>query len=389
MPWKVSDEVNERMKFVLRAEEGEAMTALCREFGISRTTGYKYLERYRQEGPKGLYDRSSAPRRRPHKTAPDVEQAIVDLREKYGWGPRKLRKVLSRKEPGVKLPALSTIAAILKRRGLIEPRRKRPAVPPDKSALFTPTRANELWCADFKGQFRTRDGRYCYPLTITDSFSRSLLCCEALESTRGEPVMCVFERIFREFGLPETIRTDNGSPFASRALHGLSRLSVFWRRQGIRHQRIDPGHPEQNGQHERMHRTLKAEATRPPGDNLLQQQEQFDHFRARFNEVRPHEALGDDTPASWYRPSLRRFRKVGDLEYPLDDFSRRVLCDGRVHLPKAFPGRHSRLTVSRPLEGEVVGFRELDDGRWLVRWGDLQLGFVDFERWRIEPLSET
>ena len=363
------------------------MVSLCQEFGISRTLGYRLLRRHKEEGLEALGDRSRAPKRQALRTSPEIEALVLKARDEYGWGARKLRRVLQRRNSDVQLPSISTFNAILKRHGLTKPQRKRRPVPLDTSTLRAPTAANQLWCADFKGQFRMKNGQYCYPLTITDAYSRYILACEAHESTKGVPARTVFRRVFREHGLPEAILTDNGTPVASRALCGLSKLSVSWLKLGIKHQRIDPGHPEQNGRHERMHRTLKAATTRPPGDHLLQQQDRFDAFRSRFNEVRPHEALDDETPASSYCNSTRKMMNVQDPAYPLHDLTCRVYSTGNIYLPRSAVGRKRMVYVSTALEGELVGLREQNDGRWLVTFADTHLGTLDLRSGVISPIT--
>jgi transposase InsO family protein len=383
MPWKVSDVVNERMRFVLRLEDGERITDLCREFGISRKTGHKLWARYKAEGPTGLYDQSRKPDRSPRRIAPELEQVIVELRKKHPtWGPIKLRETLVRKEPDIVWPGRMSFARVLSRNGLAtsRPRRRHAANGTPLGEALTP---NDIWCADFKGQFQLGNETYCYPLTITDAHSRFLLCCEALENTRWEPAKLVFEQIFRRFGLPKAIRTDNGPPFSTRTLLSLSRLSVWWRRLGVLHERIEPGHPEQNGRHERMHLTLKREATRPAGANLLQQQERFDAFVKEFNEERPHQALGNRMPREVYVPSDRAMpAELKKLTYPLHDLTRRVAEQGHVCLR-----RKSGYRLSPALAGECVGLRETEDGRWLVTFADLDLGWLNEKARRFEPID--
>src|SRR5271165_4027733 len=282
MPWKECSVMDERLRFVARLLDGEAMSKVCREFGISRKTGYKIFDRYKEQGLEALSDRSRRPIRYANQLAPQVETLIVSFkRDKPHWGARKIRELLVRRLDGdFRIPAKSTVHTVLCRHGLVKP-------------LSQGGAPNDLWCADFKGEFKLGDGRYCYPLTVTDHASRYLLLCEALESTRENLAVTAFDRLFRERGLPLAIRSDNGVPFASpNALFNLSKLSVWWLRLGIAIERIKPGHPQQNGRHERMHLTLKKEATRPPGMNSLQQQDRFDAFVHEFNTERPHEALG-------------------------------------------------------------------------------------------------
>jgi transposase InsO family protein len=298
MPWKERSVVEERMRFVLRLKDGESMASLCREFGISRVTGYKVYERYKECGLEGLTDRARTPYRYANKLPAQLEAMIVSMRrERPTWGARKLRDRLLRKLPNaVRVPACSTIHAILDRHGLVA-RQRRPRTKTQGTPLSQGLTPNALWCTDYKGEFRLGDKRYCYPLTVSDHASRYLLLCEAMESVKQQAAFTALERLFKERGLPHAIRSDNGAPFASpNSLFNLSRLSVWWLRLGITIERIQPGHPQQNGRHERMHRTLKMEATRPAGCNFLQQQAKFDAFVQDFNNQRPHEALDMQYP---------------------------------------------------------------------------------------------
>lgn len=366
------------MKFVARLKDGERMTDLCREFGISRKTGYKFLERYERMSVVGLEDQRRAPGRIPHRTPPEIIELIVATRREHPtWGPRKLLSYLEPRNEGIRFPAPSTVGDLLDRLGLIEParRRKKPLV--TYSPLCHAKAPNDVWCTDYKGQFRMGNRHYCYPLTLTDASSRYLLAVEGLPNTRGEGARPVFEATFREFGLPGAIRSDNGAPFASTGIAGLSQLSVWWLRLGIGLERTEPASPQQNGRHERMHRTLKAETTRPAGQNLLQQQERFDCFRQIYNHERPHEALGQRPPADFYVSSSRRFPDVlPEPEYPLDDISVTIGRCGHVYIPGT--GRKTgHMFISSALAGERVGLRELDDRLWLVSFLHLSLGVVD------------
>lgn len=374
MPWKESRLMDERLRFIARLMDGEGMAELCREFGISRKTGYKFFERYERYGVAGLTDQSRRPHRFARQTASQIERLILDLKELYPtWGPKKLKAKLESKHPGLQIPAASTIGDLLARHGLIRCRKRRRI----EERLFPKgmshsTRSNEIWCVDFKGQFRLGNQQYCYPLTITDHFSRYLLCCEALVSTKGEPTRAVFERVFDEYGVPAAIKSDNGAPFSARSLGGLSELSAWWLRLGIRLERSAPGHPEHNGRHERMHLTLKQETTRPAGQNLLQQQERFDDFRATYNDERPHEALGMRVPSSLYSPSSRRLSDCAeDSTYPTHDYTRRVSSRGHF----SFHGRN--VYLSKSLRGQVIGLRDLEEGRMLVSLGPFDLGCFD------------
>lgn len=375
MPWMETCPVKERMRFVVAIESGlYSMSEACERFGVSRVTGYKWWKRYREEGPKGLEDRPRRPDSSPSRTARAIEALLIELRKAHPtWGPVKLLSVLGKRRPDLQLPARSTVAAILKREGLIEkPRRQRNHRHPGRPVVED-TRPNDVMTADFKGEFKTLDGRYCYPLTIADQFSRYLIACDGLISTRGRLARPIFERVFREHGLPNAILTDNGAPFAvSNAICGLSALSVWWIQLGIRHYRIQPGKPQQNPRHERMHRTLKAEATRPPGANLKCQQRKFDAFRKEFNEVRPHQALGQKTPSEVWRPSPRPYpRKAPKPEYPAHFETRRVTCVGHIKF------KNRMLFLSSNLLGETVALEEIDDAIWSIYYYDVLIARFD------------
>lgn len=364
--------MDQRREFVLAHLRGDqTMTQLCRDFGVSRKTGYKWVERFFESGLPGLVDLSRAPHERPHALDESTAEAIMQLRKKQPtWGPKKLLAYLSGKEPDKSWPAQSTIGTLLKRHGLVEARRRRSRTPRSSHPLAAATEPNVVWCADFKGKFRV--GRqYCNPLTISDACSRFLLECRRTEGERTEPVKSVFEEAFNEYGLPLRIRTDNGAPFASKAVGGLSRLSIWWVKLGILPERIEPGHPEQNGSHERMHRTLKLETASPPRPTLDAQQAAFDCFRYTYNHERPHEALGQRPPASIYTPSLRPMPSyVGEPEYP-DDFDvRRVAMNATIRL------RHSTIKLSKLLVGETIGVEEIDDGKWQLWFGPIYLGLM-------------
>lgn len=369
MPWMETCPVKERMRFVMAIESGLfSMTEACDRFGISRVTGYKWWNRYQEEELKGLRDRSRRPRNSPGRTPSEIETLVIELRKAHTtWGPEKLLKVLSKRRPELRLPARSTVAAILKREGLVEkPRRRRSHRHPGQP-LVEVKAPNDLWTADYKGEFKTLDGRYCYPLTIADQDSRYLLASEGLLSTRSRWARPVFERVFREHGLPDAILTDNGPPFAVwNAICGLSALGVWWIQLGIRHHRIEPGKPQQNPRHERMHRTMKAEATRPPGANLRCQRRKFDAFRKEFNEVRPHQALGQKTPAEVWRPSSRLYPKTTPKpEYPAHYEKRRVTSVGHIKF------KNRLLFLSSNLLGETVALEEIDDGIWSIYYYDI------------------
>ena len=372
MPWKECKPMDERLKFVARLLDGERMSALCREFGISRPTGYKIYNRYKDQGLIGLEDRTRRPYRHANKLPFQVEKTILQIkREHPSWGAPKIREKLVREFPIISPPAKSTIHAVLDRHGLVK-RRKRRRYRAEGTPLSDPKSINELWCADYKGEFLLGNKQYCYPLTITDYRSRYLLACEGLNSTKSPFAFSVFEQVFKEFGLPAAIRTDNGLPFASpNALFGLSRLSVWWLRLGINIERIKPGHPEQNGRHERMHLTLKKEATKPPSYNFLQQQGRFDDFVRVYNNERPHQALGGRYPGDLYTPSARPYRQPGQPEYPYHDRTIRVTQCGRLCIGSR------KINFSTVFAGQDVGIREVADQIWLVSFMDYDLGFFD------------
>ena len=383
MPWKACSAMDERLRFVARLLDGEAMSDVCREFGISRKTGYKLLSRYRDEGSAALTDRSRRPVRYANQLPPQIEGLIVSLkRGKPHWGARKIRELLVRRLPGdLRVPAQSTIHAVLDRHGLVSRlgrRRNRAQGTP----LSTGAHPNDLWCADFKGEFRLGNTRYCYPLTVTDHASRYLLLCEALDSVCEEPAIAAFQRLFAERGLPDAIRSDNGVPFASpNALFNLSRLSVWWLRLGIAIERIKPGKPQQNGRHERMHLTLKRETTRPPGMNSLQQQARFDTFVEEFNTERPHEALDMRPPAELYTPSSKPYFGLPDLQYPLHDREYTVTACGRICMHR------KKINVSTVLAGQKLGLKEVDDGIWLISFMHYDLGYIDLEQKTLQPID--
>ena len=375
--------MDERLRFVAKLLEGETMTDACREFGISRKTGYKIFNRYKESGFESLSDRSRRPVRYANQLPPQLESMIVSLkREKPHWGARKIRELLVRRLDGdVRIPAKSTIHAVLHRNGLVKGlARKRHRA--EGTGLSAGTAPNDLWCVDYKGEFRLGNGRYCYPLTVTDHASRYLLMCEALESTREATAITAFEQLFLERGLPSSIRSDNGVPFASpNSLFNLSKLSVWWLRLGVAIERIKPGHPQQNGRHERMHLTLKRETTRPPEMNSLQQQARFDSFIREFNDERPHEALAMKTPAEVYVPSPRAYNGLPELTYPLHDRDVVVTACGRICLHR------KRVNLSHVFAGQRVGIKEVDEGIWIVSFMHYDLGFIDLEQKTLQPVD--
>jgi transposase InsO family protein len=383
MPWKECSVMDERLRFVARLLDGESMSEVCREFGISRKTGYKIFTRYKDQGLEALCDRSRRPVRYANQLPPQIENQIVTLKqEKPHWGARKIRELLVRRLSGdVRIPAKSTIHAVLHRHGLVKgigrPRHRAHGTP-----LSPGIAANDLWCADFKGEFKLGNSQYCYPLTVTDHASRYLLLCEALDSVREDPAISAFQQLFLERGLPNAIRSDNGVPFASpNALFNLSKLSVWWLRLGIAIERIRPGRPQQNGRHERMHLTLKREATRPPGMNSLQQQARFDVFVNEFNNERPHEGLAMKIPRELYSPSPRPYRGLPDLRYPLHDRDALVTACGRICMHR------KKISISYVLAGQRLGIKEVDDGIWIVSFMHYDLGYIDLEQKTLQPLD--
>jgi putative transposase len=374
--------MDERVKFIARLLDGETMSGLCREFGISRKTGYKIHERYRDCGVEGLTDRSRRPYRHANQLPFQIETLIVRLkRERPAWGAPKIRERLARLYPEVQRPAISTVHAVLDRHGLVK-RRKRRRSRAMGTPLSSSSAPNALWCADYKGEFMLADRRYCYPLTITDYASRYLIACEALQSTKEATAFPVFESAFREFGLPRAIRTDNGVPFASpNALFNLSKLSVWWLRLGIEIERIKPGNPQQNGRHERMHLTLKLETTRPAAETMLRQQARFDDFIACYNTERPHQALDMACPAEHYAPSTQPYRGLPELHYPFHDKEATVTTCGRICL------KRRKINLSQVFAGQKVGIRQVEDRLWLVSFMHYDLGYFDDETCRLEPIA--
>lgn len=376
MPWARTDWMSERVKFIAAYLEYEAsFTDLCRDFGISRKTGYKWVGRYEADGPAALEDRSRAPHSHPNAVAGEVVEAVLAIRRRHPrWGPRKLQVVLRRQQPRLELPAASTIGDCLKRHGLVRKRRRIRRSSPYGDRLRAYEAPNAVWCADFKGCFAVGDER-CHPLTVSDGFSRYLLRCRALRRPLHRCAQRVFESAFREYGLPRAIRTDNGAPFSTLAPGGLSRLAVWWIRLGIRPERIQPGRPDQNGRHERMHSTLKAETARPPRSSFPAQQRAFDRFQAEYNEERPHEALGQQVPASLYRPSLRSYpRQLPALEYPAHFETRLAYPNGVISFGT------TQWYVSGCVAGELVGLEPCADGCWRVFFGWVPLGILDLRR---------
>ena len=384
MPWKESSVMEERLRFVARLLDGEPMTEVCRDFGVSRKTGYKLLNRYREEGPFALCDRSRRPVRYANQLPEPVERLIVETKkDKPHWGARKIRELLVRRLAGdIRIPATSTVHAVMDRHGLVTRRGKRRRNKAQGTPLSAANHPNDLWCTDFKGEFKLGNRRYCYPLTVTDQASRFILACEALDSTRELPVIAAFQRLFAERGLPKAIRSDNGLPFASpNGLYNLSKLSVWWLRLGIAIERIKPGHPQQNGRHERMHLTLKQETARPPAANSIAQQERFDRFLNEFNCERPHEALAMKCPAEAYAAAPRPYQGLPELAYPFHDRDILVTACGRICMHR------KKINISTVLAGQRLGIKEVDDAIWLVSFMTYDLGYIDLEQRTLQTID--
>jgi putative transposase len=372
MPWKQVRPMDEKIRFIGDHLTGVfTLTELCDRYGISRKTGYKWVDRYMEHGVDGLKDQSRKPHRSPSQATLAVEEAVVKIRQQHPtWGSKKILAMLERQRRPEPLPSVSTITRILRRRGCItKPRRRRRRRAHPGKPTTVVTAPNQLWCADFKGQFKTRDGVYCYPLTVTDAYSRYLLTISGFLSPDLASTKPAFEQLFTTYGLPDRIRTDNGTPFASTALGRLSQLSVWWIQLGIVPELIELGHPEQNGRHERMHRTLKAEATRPPEADLTAQQQRFDAFQQEFNHERPHEALQQATPASVYTASTKKMPStLKSLDYPAHYEVRLVSTNSGIRWNSGW------VSVSHILAGQAIGLEAVDDGLWEVWYGPVRLG---------------
>lgn len=375
--------MDQKIKFIARYLDGEKLAVLCREYGISRVTGHKIISRYKEHGLEGIQEQSRRPYRQANKLPFQIEKLILQIKtEKPHWGAPKIRERIIRKYSNVKYPpASSTVHAVLDRNGLVKKRRNRrnriQGTPLTEGKL-----PNDLWCADYKGEFMLGNRKYCYPLTVTDYKSRYLIACDALETTKEEFAITVFEQIFKEYGLPNAIRTDNGVPFSSpNAIYGLSRLSVWWLRLGINIERIKPGCPQQNGRHERMHLTLKQEATKPAEENFLRQQAKFDEFQKEFNNERPHQALEMKYPSEVYKKSERIYTGLPEVDYPMHDMVIRVTQCGRICY------KNLKINLSRVFAGHDVGIKEVDEKMWLVSFMDYDIGYFDEETRRVEPIE--
>jgi len=374
MPWKETCAMEERLKLMLEWEaEEKSVSELCRCYGVSRKTGYKWHRRYVERGASGLLDLSRAPHRHPHALSDAVVASILEVRHGHPtWGPKKIRAYLGRHRPGVGWPAVSSIGELLQREGLVVSRRKRLRAPPRTAPFATCAEANDVWCIDLKGWFKCGDGARCDPLTLSDARSRYLLRCQALRCTDGEHAWPVLEAAFREYGLPGALRSDNGPPFGSVGAGGLSPFAVKVVKAGVMVERIDPGQPQQNGRLERLHLTLKQETASPPASSLRAQGRRFEAFQRSYNEERPHEALDQTPPADHYQSSARRYSgRLREPEYGDDEEVRRVHHSGEVRW------RGHSIYISESLVGEPVGLVERDNGDWDIHYGPVPLGRID------------
>jgi putative transposase len=384
MAWNESNKERERLRFVEAVGNGEdSMSALCVYFGISRETGYTWLSRYRRYGLAGLSDRSHAPHEHGRKTADAIVEALLALkRQKPNWGPKKLVARLADVDATVTWPAPSTASEILKRAGLVSSRRHKRRTPPRFEDLTTALRPNHVWAADHKGWVAMKGAKRLEPLTMTDSFSRYVLLLSTSQSTQVDEAMPLFERAFAEYGLPQVIRTDNGVPFASATVTGLTRLGVYLAKLGIHHERIDPGQPQQNGRHERFHRTLN-EVMSPPADSLEEQANRFEVFRSEYNHLRPHEALGQKTPSHFYAKSQRPLPdRLPEPDYGREDAVRSVRSNGEIKW------NGELIYIASILAGEHVAVQETEDGQWLVKFYNRKLGLIDPEKQRLTPIPK-
>jgi transposase InsO family protein len=383
MPWRETSPMDQRLDFIRDWQtELFTMTELAAQYGISRKTGYKWLDRYAAAGARGLMDQSRRPLHSPHATDPELIELLVAQRQRHPhWGAKKLLAIGARQQPDAAWPCRATVCTQLKARGLVRSRRRHS--PHVSGPRPQPPRAvNEVWTTDFKGEFRTGDGAYCYPLTLRDGFSRFVLRCEAVPGPTYDATRRGFERAFAEYGLPQRIRSDNGAPFAGAGLGRLSRLNVWWMRLGIVPERIAVGHPEQNGSHEQFHRVLKAETARPPAATGRAQQRRFDTFCEEYNQERPHEALANQTPAMVYAPSPRMLpRRLPPLEYAGHWEVLRVYGNGCVWWGDRV------LFLSNALIGEDVAFEEVGDGLWTVYFATVALARFDERHRRLHPIA--
>jgi len=381
MSWRDICPMDEKVKFIALTKSGNfSITELCEKFGISRKTGYKWINRYDVDGPSGLNERTRARITQENRTPEEIQAAVVSLKEARSlWGPKKIKAYLERENPEIVWPAASTIGDILKQHFLVGKRKIRRCVPPYTQPFADCNAPNDVWSADFKGQFRLGNTKYCYPLTITDNYSRYILACDGYLNPTLENVKKSFEKVFIEYGVPNAIKTDNGTPFASTGVGGLSQLSMWWIKLGIYPERIDAGHPEQNGRHERMHKTLKAHTALPAEQTLSLQNEVFEDFIRDFNYERPHEAINNKVPAKLYKPSLREYpTAIPKMMYEEQYTVRKVRSNGEIRW------KGSLIYVSEMLYKESVGLIEVADGIWEVIFGCLRLGVIDETKGKVK-----
>lgn len=383
MSWKETCPMQERLEFVSELLEGSrTMTELCRVRGVSRKTGHKWWNRYLEQGMQGLWDRSRAPLHHPNAVSAEVVNRLLKAKVLHpNWGPEKLLDWLSRTQPQLALPVVSTAAEILSRHGLVKARRKRRRTPAYSEPFVAMNEPNAVWSVDFKGQFRTANQSLCYPLTLSDGFSRYLIACQGLRAPTGVAVRAHMERAFRTHGLPWAMRSDNGPPFAAVTLGGLSRLAIWWIKLGIRPERIAKGHPEQNGRHERLHWTLKQDTAMPPRASLRAQQVAFDRFRDEYNHERPHAALAKRTPGELYRPSSRPYpTRLREPQYPTHFSVRRVCGSGEMKWHGEF------IYLAQVLAGEAIGLDPIDERHWRVHFGAVPLAILDSHAKRLSEI---
>ncbi len=377
--------MEQKEEFILLWKSGKyTVTNLAKIFGICRSTAYKYINRFSEFGYPGLLEQSTRPQNSPNRTPIYIEEKIIKLKEKYKWGPKKLHILLEAEFPGVKLPTISTVSAILKRNGLTKDRKYRNKTEP-RFPIFDPDEPNEVWSADFKGKFRMGNGVYCYPLTIADSYSRYVFSAKGMLNGTTKNSVAEFKKVFKRYGLPKQIHTDNGQPFGNmRSLGRLSKLSAWFMELGIEPIFSDPGKPTQNGRHERMHRELKGEATRPPGKNLQSQQTKLNKFIKRYNDIRPHEALDMRTPSAVHRKSDRPYSdEIKKYYYPKEYIVRRVTNNGAVRIGKA-----NWLFITSSLAGKELGFKELGNSVYEIYFREFFLGYADMKDLKVYDIMK-
>lgn len=386
MPWKELNIVILRRQFIQEYLDQvyPSFSYLCTSYGISAKTGYKWLNRFLSGGFNNLEDKSRAPHTVPHRTPDEICDLIIKTKLAHiNWGPKKVLDNIKKHHPTLILPADSTAGEILKREGLVKKRKKRHHVSADEQAFGDCLKSNEVWGVDYKGQFKLGNGKWCYPLTMSDIHSRYLLECQSLESTVCIDAKDSMEHTFREYGLPDKIRSDNGSPFSSIAFGGISKLSKWWIQLGIRPQRIKPGHPQQNGRHERMHKTLKQETTKPPAYNERLQQEKFNHFKTEYNHERSHEALQRRCPDDVYEPSKISYpEKLPEIVYDEGCETRKVKRGGEIK----WRGHH--IYISQVLSHDRISLKEIDNDLWEICYGFYKLGELDARRVQLKRATQ-